>query len=201
MVEVLAVCTANMVRSPLAELYLRDKLSGLPVTVRSAGTHPGGEMADRARRTARDLGLSVANADAHRPQLLTPELVAQADIIIGAARIHRSACVRLDLGSLGRAFTMREFARLAPAVDAAALSASLDRVGDDPEARLRAATERVREVRGTMDPPGNPELDDVFDPELSRRRAHYARAMSEMLPALDEVVSFLRMTLAPAPAR
>jgi protein-tyrosine phosphatase len=117
-------------------------------------------------------------------------MVEQADIILGASRIHRSACVRMDLSALGRAFTMREFARLSAAVDDDALQRTLERAGDDPDARVRAATDLVREVRGTMDPPGDPALDDVFDPELSRRRAHYARAVSEMIPALDAAVAF-----------
>lgn len=202
MVEVLVVCTANMIRSPLAELYLREKLSDVPVTVRSAGTHPApaNEMTKRARDTARRLGLSVTDAEAHRPQLLTPEMVAQADLILGAGRIHRSACVRMDLSALGRAFTIREFARLSAAVDSDTLARAVDRAGDDTDARIRAATDLVREVRGTMDPPGDPTLDDVFDPELSRRRSHYARAVAEMIPALDAVIAYANRVRRAIPA-
>ncbi|MGP6204394.1 arsenate reductase/protein-tyrosine-phosphatase family protein [Microbacterium sp. F2] len=192
MVEVLVVCTANMIRSPLAELYLREKFADLSITVRSAGTHPapGDGMTRRARDAAKALGLSMTDAEAHRPQLLTREMIEQADIILGASRIHRSACVRMDLSALGRAFTIREFARLSAQVDDEALQRAVDRAGDDPTARVRAATDLVREVRGTMDPPGDPAVDDVFDPELSRRRAHYARAVAEMIPALDAAVAF-----------
>lgn len=192
MVEVLVVCTANMIRSPLAELYLREKFVDRPITVRSAGTHPAPDdgMTRRARDAAKALGLSMTDAETHRPQLLTREMVEQADIILGASRIHRSACVRMDLSALGRAFTIREFARLSAQVDDEALQRAVDRVGDDPNARVRAATDLVREVRGTTDPPGDPTVDDVFDPELSRRRSHYARMVSEMIPALDMAVAF-----------
>ncbi|MEV8358179.1 low molecular weight phosphatase family protein [Microbacterium sp. NPDC076895] len=192
MVEVLVVCTANMIRSPLAELYLREKFADRPITVRSAGTHPAPDdgMTRRARDAAKALGLSMTDAEAHRPQLLTREMVEQADIILGASRIHRSACVRMDLSALGRAFTIREFARLSAQVDDEALQRAVDRAGDDPNARVRAATDLVREVRGTTDPPGDPTVDDVFDPELSRRRSHYARMVSEMIPALDMAVAY-----------
>ncbi|WP_434971223.1 low molecular weight phosphatase family protein [Microbacterium sp. bgisy207] len=203
MVDVLVVCTANMIRSPLAELYLRDRLAHLPVTVRSAGTHPGpGDgMTRRARDAARDLGLSMTDAEAHRPQRLTRELVEQADIILGASRVHRSACVRLDLSALGRSFTMREFARLSAAVDAGSLANALARAGDDTDARVRAAIEQVREIRGTTNPPGDPTADDVFDPELSRRRAHYARAVDEMVPALDALVAYADLVSQMVPSR
>ena len=203
MVDVLVVCTANMIRSPLAELYLREKFADRPITVRSAGTHPApaNEMTRRARDAAKALGLSMADAEVHRPQLLTRAMVERADIILGAARIHRSACVRMDLSALGRAFTMREFARLSAAVDDDALQRALDRAGDDPEARTRAATDLVREARGTMDPPGDPTLDDVFDPECSRRRAHYARMVSEMIPALDAAAAFADRVREAAPVR
>jgi len=203
MVDVLVVCTANMIRSPLAELYLREKFADRPITVLSAGTHPapGDGMTRRARDAAKALGLSMTDAEAHRPQLLTREMVEQADVILGAARIHRSACVRMDRSALGRAFTMREFARLSAAVDDDALQRALDRAGDDPEARTRAATDLVREARGTMDPPGDPTLDDVFDPECSRRRAHYSRMVSEMIPALDAAAAFADRIREAAPVR
>jgi len=203
MVDVLVVCTANMIRSPLAALYLRAKLAHLPVTVHSAGTHraPADGMTRRARDAARALGLSVADAEAHRPQLLTPELIEQADLILGAARIHRSACVRMDLSALGRAFTMREFARLSAAVDVDALTQAIERAGDAEDARARAVTDLVREVRGTMNPPGDPTLDDVFDPECSRRRTHYARMVSEMIPALDATIAFANTVHEAVPAR
>ena len=203
MVDVLVVCTANMIRSPLAELYLREKFADRPISVRSAGTHPapGDGMTRRARDAAKALGLSMTDAEAHRPQLLTREMVEQADIILGAARIHRSACVRMDLSALGRAFTMREFARLSAAVDDDTLQRALDRAGDDPDARVRAATDLVREVRGTMNPPGDATLDDVFDPELTRRRSHYARVVSEMIPALDAAAAFADRVREAAPVR
>ena len=203
MVDVLVVCTANMIRSPLAELYLRRKFADRLVTVHSAGTHPApsNAMTRRARDAAKALGLSVADAEAHRPQLLTHEMVERADIILGASRIHRSVCVRMDRSALGRAFTMREFARLSAAVDDDALQRALDRAGDDPEARTRAATDLVREARGTMDPPGDPAVDDVFDPELTRRRSHYARMVSEMIPALDAAAAFADRVREAAPVR
>ena len=153
------------------------------------------------RGLVRVFALSMTDAEAHRPQLLTREMVEQADIILGAARIHRSACVRMDLSGLGRAFTMREFARLSAAVDDDTLQRALDRAGDDPDARVRAATDLVREVRGTMNPPGDPAVDDVFDPELTRRLSHYARMVSEMIPALDAAAAFTDRVREAAPVR
>lgn len=196
--RILTVCTANMVRSPLAELYLRAQLGGLPVLVQSAGTIPGprDHMADRAKKVALELGLPASEIEAHRPRRLTRDAVEGADLILGMSREHRSAAVQLDLGSLRYSFTAREFARMSREVPDERFAEALASVAADPRERVRAVASVVVDMRGLVEPPGKGECDDIVDPGLRGRRPVYAQALEEMLPALDEVARVMRFALA-----
>ncbi|MBI4609218.1 MAG: glycosyltransferase [Candidatus Rokubacteria bacterium] len=82
--SVLFVCRGNVIRSPMAAALLRRQLAGSrggAISVASAGLRAvAGEPADpRARRVAGRFGVSLED---HRAQPLTPELVAQADMIV-----------------------------------------------------------------------------------------------------------------------
>jgi protein-tyrosine-phosphatase len=81
--EFLFVCFGNIMRSPMAEVMFRKFAAeaNLPgVRALSAGLHaiPGREAHPRALTAAQELGFPLGQ---HRAQLLTPELVAQADAI------------------------------------------------------------------------------------------------------------------------
>ena len=80
--SILFVCFGNIMRSPMAEAMFRQFTAGTHslVTAVSAGLHaiPGREPHPRALAASNEIGLSLVE---HRAQLLTPEMVAQADVI------------------------------------------------------------------------------------------------------------------------
>jgi protein-tyrosine phosphatase len=76
---VLFVCLGNICRSPYAA-YVFQRLAGPQVRTVSAGfIGPGRPMPEAGQKVARARGLDLAT---HRSQFLTPELVAEADLIV-----------------------------------------------------------------------------------------------------------------------
>ncbi|MEU6220575.1 hypothetical protein ABZ845_24145 [Streptomyces sp. NPDC047022] len=113
MTRVLFVCTGNVHRSVLAERLLAARLpAGSSVRAESAGTlahlRPGMESGTRA--VLERMGGSGHGFSA-RP--LTERLVAEASLVLGLAREHREAAVRLAPSAMRRCFTLKEFVRLA----------------------------------------------------------------------------------------
>ena len=80
--SVLFVCFGNIMRSPMAEVMFRQSTAGthILVTAVSAGLHaiPGREAHPRALEASSEIGLSLHE---HRAQVLSPEMVSQADVI------------------------------------------------------------------------------------------------------------------------
>ena len=80
----LFVCFGNIMRSPMAEalFHKSTKEAQLPMYACSAGLHAiAGTLPDpRALTVAEEMEISLSN---HRAQLVTPDLAAQADIILG----------------------------------------------------------------------------------------------------------------------
>lgn len=77
------VCFGNIMRSPMAEALFRRAATQANLhgfTAISAGIHavPGNSPHPWALRASEDMGLPLAG---HRARLLTPELVAQADVL------------------------------------------------------------------------------------------------------------------------
>ncbi len=130
------MCTANICRSASAERLLREAIAGVPelvgVEVRSAGTAawvgaPGCSIAPAL----------AGHAAEHRSRPLTADLVSWADLILPAARDHRSRIVELDPTSRARTFTLRQAGRIADwVVDSGIVAAGRERADrfppDDP---------------------------------------------------------------------
>ena len=160
--RVLHVCTGNICRSPMAEHLMRSGLeqrlgpAADRFVVESAGTwgHTGSAMEPYALST---LGTYGVDGAAFTARELVAEHVVAADLVLGATREHRAAAVVLHPRAAARTFTLREFARLAGAVDVATLPHG------DPVERARALVRAAAANRGLV-PPDTPRDDDLADP-------------------------------------
>jgi protein-tyrosine phosphatase len=181
--QVLTVCTGNLYRSPLAECLQRDRLSAAAGTIRvsSAGTEavPGTPMAASAASLLAGRGGDPSRMVARR---LTAALVEGSDLVLGAATEHREAVVRLSpVRTLSRAFSLREFARLVRAEDAAGVV--------DPAARFAALVKGAAGRRGCG--LAEPADDDVADP-LGAGPDELQACMARIEESVERIVTVLR---------
>jgi protein-tyrosine phosphatase len=120
--RILAVCTANICRSPMVEYLLRSSLAasadrsmGIRFEVSSAGVRgwDGSPMdppaAEELRRLGGDPNRFVARS-------FVAALGERADLILTATTDHRSLVLQEVPQALRRTFTLLEFARLVSAV-------------------------------------------------------------------------------------
>ncbi|MFF4687409.1 low molecular weight phosphatase family protein [Streptomyces sp. NPDC001307] len=171
MTRVLFVCTGNVHRSVLAERLLAARLPpGSAVRPESAGTQAwhGYGMDAPTRAVLEELG-GDGSGFAARP--LTAQLVAEAALVLGLAREHREAAVRLVPSALRRCFTLKEFVRLA-AGSPGAVRTRRDRV--DPGRRDVVVADAAAR-RGAV-PPVPPVEDDIADPAGRPRDVLYGCA-------------------------
>ena len=116
---ILAVCTGNVHRSPLAAVmierwarwYLPAELSDR-VSVASAGTGApvGAPMGSRPLAIAAALG---ADGRAHRATQLSDDALVAADLVLVASRLHRDQVLSQVPSAMRRTFTFREAGRIA----------------------------------------------------------------------------------------
>ncbi len=112
--ELLFVCTANIARSPAAELLLRGKLpKGLSkkFKVRSAGTHAlvGSPVDPKMATLLQSEGIDTSG---FRSRQLSKNIAVEATIILTATTEHRSHVARLLPAAREKTFTMVEFVNL-----------------------------------------------------------------------------------------
>lgn len=116
--RVLVVCTGNVCRSPYVERRLAQLLAGTGLTVTSAGTGAlVGEPVDQS--VARLLERVGASAVGFAARQLTPQLVAEADLVLAATREHRSHVVQMHPKALSYCFTIGDFADMVGGLDGA----------------------------------------------------------------------------------
>ena len=162
--RILIVCTGNICRSPFIERLLQRQLderrpgSDREVLVRSAGTGAltGSAMDERA---AAQLVAYGGDPVGFRARDLTPDLIAESDLVLTATRAHRGKVASLYPKALRRVFTFRDFADLVAGIDA--LSARVTQT--DPRAWVRQVTEEAAASRG-LNPPLEPAQADIVDP-------------------------------------
>lgn len=178
---VLAVCTGNICRSPLAEHLLRAGLAARgieDVDVSSAGTHGlvGEPVQEHAAAALRMRGLDPSAFFARR---LDEGLVSAADVVVAMSREHRAAAVTLVPRAAPRVFTLRELDRLLTTADRAGLP-------DIPAERARALVVAAARRRGLVRPE-RPEDDDIADP--------YGGPAAAYAPCADLIESSLQRFL------
>ena len=129
--SILVVCTGNVCRSPYLERRLRHELAGTGIAVESAGTkaRAGLEMDEGTRERLDSAGIDAGGFQARQ---LSADMVSRADLVLAAAREHRTAVAQLHPAALRRVFTVRDFADLVDGLSA------VD-PGSDPLADLDAS--------------------------------------------------------------
>lgn len=198
--RILAICTANVCRSPAIELLLRTALAGAGVPagdliVSSAGADAR-DGSTRCARSRRLLAAHVADdvttwtAGSHR---LTVVDVRGADLVLTASREHRAAIARLLPAARSRTFTLRQAARAAGEVASDELPSvvPLPPAGD-VRGRLRWLVAELDVARG---PVGDPLDDDVPDPHVVGDAEHEP-AMALMAAAVADLAALVRLVLA-----
>lgn len=110
---IIAVCTGNICRSPMAEALIAHALKAetgplANFRVISAGVaaRDGDPPSANSVTTLKKVGLNISD---HKSQALTPELVAEADVIFGMTESHR-AVIQAAIQPMPRnIYLLREF--------------------------------------------------------------------------------------------
>lgn len=188
----LVVCSANVCRSPLAELLLRRGLEGVSdVEVGSAGVAAidGARMCDLAADQCEDAMWREAAAE-HRSRRVTDELLQLAALVLVADREVRSDVVRAMPEIRNRVFTLRDAARI---VETAPLERTSHRVG--AVSRLAMHLDQHRAVRGAR-PTSRGLFRSRRARELSSIADGHAAGSRRHRGALDEVAASVGTILA-----
>lgn len=175
--RLLFVCTGNICRSPFAEILMRHLLAerlGRPAAasfeVASAGVHgvEGAPIHPDTRAELGPFGIDGEPADHFTARRLASAMVESSDLVLGANPSHRAAVVDSTPDALPFVFSLREFARLAVAVDPRGLPSV-------PVERAHALVEAARSRRGLVPPA--PDGDRIPDPMGHPAAAHHAAAV------------------------
>jgi protein-tyrosine phosphatase len=160
----------------MAEGFLRQRLGArhVPATVTSAGTRTQGRPpVDEVIELMADRDIDIRE---HRSQLVTKQLVTEADLIICMAREHLREVVLIDADAYPRTFTLRELVRLA------------DEAGPRPDEL--SITDWLRKLDDGQPTIGFSELDDIEDP-VGRRFAVYRKSCEEIEVLVDRMVELV----------
>jgi protein-tyrosine phosphatase len=196
----LAVCSANICRSPLALAVLDNAFVGhafhhrITMRCRGVDAEPGRTVCNLGLHMAHTHGLRTRLIDDHRAVALDAGALGAADLILTADRRVRSSVVKLDPRVAERTFTFREAADLARL-------ATADRTGDLPH-DLAGFAAALHDNRGLTDLPGmerplvlpwrrlKVHAHDVPDAHLERQVTHRA-VFRALVPAMEELARHL----------
>jgi protein-tyrosine phosphatase len=157
---ILAVCTGNICRSPMAEGFLRGMLAARGIQgidVASCGVN-GLEGSPAMPEGVQAMIENGVDTSAHRARRMTAPMIREADLVLTMATEHRDTIVAQIDGAAGKTFTLKEFARL---LDHAPVPETVAADGDDRHlTEAVAAAARLRESGAV--PPSRDE--DVADP-------------------------------------
>jgi protein-tyrosine phosphatase len=217
-VRIVAVCTANICRSPSTAVLLRRGLeSVLPdAEVTSAGVAAltGRPVCDLSaaltQRVVAELGGGAAARTAddlasHRSRQLRQEDLQAAGLVLTLDRSHRSEVARLHPAGRPRTFTLRQAAAAAQligqALEARRLPAGAPAIPSDPADRFGWWVEELDAARPFLGR-GEQETwqkisfdpDDVPDPHVVGYGYH-PQAADAIVQAVDGIVASLRLLM------
>lgn len=181
--HVLVVCTGNVCRSPYIERVLAHELAGTGITVSSAGSGAlVGEAVDL--ESASRITQAGARPDDFAARQITRELVAEADLVIGATREHLSSVVPLHPRALRYSFALHDLGDLLAEVSEQEIAAA---PGANRVAKVAAAAIAKRGIVN----PRLLERSGIVDP-YRRGAAVFDQMVDEVGQSLPAVVSALR---------
>ncbi|MDQ4501644.1 low molecular weight phosphatase family protein [Sinomonas sp. ASV322] len=180
--RILAVCTGNVCRSPLAERLLQsglDEVAPGEFAVSSAGTRAlvGDPAQPLSAEIADRLGSTL---DGFRARQLTEALVTGADLVLILAETHRAAVLSASPAALRRTFTLREFARIVDLLPGPTSRETASEAWARLVANGNAERHRVRV--------SDPALNDVSDP-YGLGPSAYERMADELVPAVSALIT------------
>ncbi len=169
------VCTANRIRSPIAEVLVQRLAGALPLTARSRGLLDlGSKPPPRdAIEAADDFGLDISR---HRSRWLEPGSLRDCDAVVGFEPVHIATAVLEGGAPTERVFLLRELVELLEQEDAPA--------EDDPVERARLAVARAHERRRAL---RTHTIGASLADPLGRGRSAYrsaVRELGELVPRL-----------------
>jgi protein-tyrosine phosphatase len=172
---VLAVCTANICRSPFIEMVLRERLDDRHFEVASAGVRGWSDkpMDAMAAMELMRIGLTPGTFRSHP---IDDYFVRSAGLILTATTDHRSEILGSSPEALRRTFTLLEFAQLVETVD-----------GDDPATLVAEAARHRSRATGDL---------DVADP-YRRKPAVYRSTSEQMDVACATIADRLNASVTP----
>jgi protein-tyrosine phosphatase len=183
MAHVLHVCTANQIRSAMAERMMREALRGRAgsLVIGSAGVqaHPGIRMFPEALDEMASRGIDASD---FRSTVIDPDAVAGASLVLAATRWHQDMILAMVPSARAHTFTWRELAWLLQDVRPE------DVPGDTLTERVAGLAALAHERREKHLAP--PASFDVEDP-VGGPRDGYRRAADEIDAALGTLLALL----------
>ena len=186
---ILFVCHANLCRSPMAERLAHQAFThalgtdAARLAISSAGTHaePDLPIHPLAGVVLREFG---ANAERFASRPTAVAMLADADLVLTADRGQRAWCATALPATLSRTFTLRQFGRLAAAVQPGELA------GTEPDTRLAHLVARMPAARSRVH--WATEAEDNLDDPVNQPIAAFRCCAGQISWALDVMVALVR---------